>query len=64
MKLSKIKKKMELIGYEKKSIYLGMDDNEDYVLHETIEDDLSKPIYKEIEYEDKNVEKIKKINIL
>lgn len=50
---SKIKKKQELIGYEKKSIYLGMDENEDNIYKESEENDLNKPIYQEVEYEDK-----------
>lgn len=51
---SKTKKKKELIGYEKKSIYLGLDDNECPVYEEFDEDDLEKPIYQEVEYEDKS----------
>lgn len=50
---SKTKKKMELIGYEKKSKYLGMDENECPIYEEFDEDDLNKPIYQEVEYEDK-----------
>ena len=50
---SKIKKKNELIGYEKKSVYIGMDDDECSVYEEFDEDDLDKPIYQEVEYEDK-----------
>ena len=44
----------KIIGYEKKkSIYLGMDDNEDYVYKETDEEDYENPIYEEIvEYYD------------
>ena len=49
----KTRKKKELIGYEKKSKYLGMDENECPVYEEFDEDDLSKPIYQEVEYEDK-----------
>jgi DNA polymerase III alpha subunit len=51
---SKTKKKKRLIGYEKKSICLGMDGNEDCVYKELNEDDLDKPIYEETEYEDKS----------
>lgn len=50
---SKIKKKNELIGYEKKSTYIGMDEDECPVYEESDEDDLNKPIYQEVEYEDK-----------
>ena len=50
---TKTKKKKEIIGYEKKSVYLGMDDNEDYAYKKLDEDDLNKPIYQEVEYEDK-----------
>ena len=50
---SKTKKKKELIGYEKKTIYLGLDENECPVYEEFDEDDLDKPIYQEVEYEDK-----------
>lgn len=49
----KIKKRNELIGYEKKSTYLGMDDDECPVYEESEEDDFDKPIYQEVEYEDK-----------
>jgi DNA polymerase III alpha subunit len=50
---SKIKKRNELIGYEKKSTYLGMDEDECPVYEESEEDDFDKPIYQEVEYEDK-----------
>lgn len=50
---SKIKKRNELIGYGKKSTYLGMDEDECPVYEESEEDDFDKPIYQEIEYEDK-----------
>ena len=50
---SKIKKRNELIGYEKKSTYLGMDEDECPVYEESEEDDFNKPIYQEVEYEDK-----------
>ena len=50
---TKIKKRKEIIGYEKKSVYLGMNDSEDYIYKESNEDDLNKPIYQEIEYEDR-----------
>lgn len=49
---SKTKKKKELIGYEKKIIYIG-NDEESPIYKESDEDDLAKPIYQEIEYEDK-----------
>ena len=49
----KIKKRNELIGYEKKSTYLGMDEDECPVYEESEEDDFDKPIYQEVEYEDK-----------
>jgi len=49
----KIKKRNELIGYEKKSTYLGMDENECPIYEESEEDDFDKPIYQEVEYEDK-----------
>lgn len=50
---SKTKKKNELIGYVKKSKYIGIDENECPVYEELDEDDLDKPIYQEVEYEDK-----------
>lgn len=50
---SKIKKRNELIGYEKKSTYLGMDEDECPVCEESEENDFDKPIYQEVEYEDK-----------
>ena len=49
----KVKKRNELIGYEKKLTYLGMDENECPVYEESEEDDFDKPIYQEVEYEDK-----------
>lgn len=50
------KNEKKLIGYEKKSKFLGFDEYECPVYEELDEDDLDKPIYQEveIEYEDKN----------
>lgn len=49
---SKKKTKTEFVGYEKKFVYVG-NDEESPVYEESNEDDLTKPIYQEIEYEDK-----------
>lgn len=51
---SKTRIKKEIVGYEKKSKYLGLDENECPVYQEFDEDDLDKPIYQDVEYEDKS----------
>lgn len=51
---SKKRIKKEIIGYEKKIIFQGYDENEDMIYIETNEDDMEKPIFKETEYEDKD----------
>ena len=46
--------KKEIIGYEKKQVFQGYDENEDMIYIETNEDDIERPIFKETEYEDQD----------
>jgi DNA polymerase III alpha subunit len=51
---SRKKVKKHIIGYKKKSILQGYDEDENAIYVDTDEDDLENPIYTETEYEDKD----------